>query len=294
MANRVLIQTCLALVIAALPSLVGTADDFAAIFGRAVAYVAEFRSQFASVIWHEMYEQIDRLPFQFGSSGTQFTRATSRRLESEMLFISADANATWLTVRDVISVDGKPVPRHLPALLASKDVRIRDLRALSEENGKYNIGAIARNFNEPTLALLFLDPRYRSRFEFSDGGSELVDGQPARRIRFSETATPTVIQSQRRDVRASGALLVEPSTGRVLRTELILLQDQRNTRGIINVSYGMNARLGRLVPVEMREWYGYLKSTPDQGINCTATYTDFRRFETSGRVVPEQGVGGRE
>ena len=250
-----------------------------------MAYVAEFEAQFAAVIWHEEYEQVDRVPLQFGASGARFTRAGRRHLESEMLFIPADANATWLTVRDVIAVDGKPVSRRLPELLASKDVRMRDLRALSAENGKYNIGPIARNFNEPTLALLFLDPRYRSRFEFSDGGSEFVDGQPVRRIQFRETATPTVIQSQRRDVRASGALLVELSTGRVLRTELTLLQDQKNTRGIIKVSYGMNAKFGRLVPVEMSEWYGYTWSRENEGISCTATYTDFRRFETSGRVI---------
>ena len=69
----------------------------------------------------------------------------------------ADSDGAWLTVRDVISVDGKPVARRLPTLLASPNVWIRDLRALSQENGRYNIGAIYRNFNEPTLALSFLD-----------------------------------------------------------------------------------------------------------------------------------------
>src|SRR4029450_11946544 len=130
-----------------------------------------------------------------------------------MLFISADANATWLTVRDVISVDGKPVPRRLPALLASRNVSMRDLRALSEENGRYNIGAILRNFNEPTLALLFLDSRYRSRFQFEDGGSDEVSAHAVRRIRFKEVVTPTVIRTLDRDVRTSGTLLVEPSSG---------------------------------------------------------------------------------
>ena len=247
-ANRPLMRICLSLAVAvSVSQRAAAADDFPAIFTRATAYVAEFKAQFAAVIWHEEYEQVDRLPLQFGASGGRFTRASRRRLESEMLFIPADANATWLTVRDVIAVDGKPVPRRLPEILAARDVRMRDLRALSEQNGKYNIGAIARNFNEPTLALLFLDSRYRARFEFSDGGSDLVDGQPVRRIQFTETTTPTVIRSEQRDVRASGALLVEPVTGRVLRTEMTLLQDQRRTRGHITVSYGMNAKLGRMV-----------------------------------------------
>ena len=286
-ANRPLTRICLSLAVAvSVSQRAAAADDFPSIFTRATAYVAEFKAQFAAVIWHEEYEQVDRLPLQFGASGGRFTRASRRRLESEMLFIPADANATWLTVRDVIAVDGKPVPRRLPEILAARDVRMRDLRALSAENGKYNIGAIARNFNEPTLALLFLESRYRARFEFSDGGSDLVDGQPVRRIQFTETTTPTVIRSEQRDVRASGALLVEPASGRVLRTEMTLLQDQRSTRGHITVSYGMNAKLGRMVPVAMNEWYGYTWSRPEEGTSCTAKYSDFRRFETTGRVVP--------
>ena len=144
---------------------------------------------------------------------------------------------------------------------------------------------IWREAYEPTLALLFLGSRYRARFRFSDGGSGQIDQQPVRRIAFTEIVTPTVIRSQERDVRASGALSVEPSTGRVLRTELTLLQDRQKTRGVITVSYAMNARLGLLVPVEMNEWYGYTWSHPDEATRCTAKYSDFRRFETAGRVI---------
>jgi hypothetical protein len=73
----------------------------------------------------------------------------------------------------------------------------------------------------------------------------------------------------------------------VLRTELTLLQDQRRTRGQIAVSYGIDAKLGRIVPLEMQEWYGYVgySARPEDGISCTARYSDFRRFETAGRVI---------
>jgi hypothetical protein len=277
---------CSPLIVAAfVPCAAAATEEFPAILDRASAYVADFEAQFAAIIWHETYEQVDQLPLNFGASGGRFTRLGRRHLESEMLFISADTNATWLTVRDVISVDGKPVPRRLPALLASKNVRLRDLRALSEENGRYNIGAIFRNFNEPTLALLFLDSRYRSRFNFSDGGTDEVTGHVVRRIQFNEVVTPTVIRTQERDVRANGTLLVEPLTGRVLRTELTLIQDKNNTRGSVDVSYEMNAKLGMLVPVEMHEWYGFARSKPNEGTSCTAKYSDFRRFETSGRAI---------
>jgi hypothetical protein len=261
------------------------AGEFPAMLERAAAYVATFEKEFANIIWRETYDQVDRLPKRFGSSGARFATGRSRRIESELLFIPAEVNGTWLTVRDVISVDGKPVRRRLPELLASKNVRIRDLRALSAENSRYNIGPILRNFNEPTFTLCLLDSRYRSRFRFSDGGSSEVDGKSLRRIQFIEVVTPTIVRTEDGDVRSSGALFVEPSTGNVFRTELALLLEKNGTRADIAVSYGMDARLGLLVPVEMHESYGYVQSRPDERIECTAKYTDFRRFETSGRVI---------
>jgi len=278
-----------ALVAALVTCAVQAADGFPAILERTSAYVAKFEEEFASIIWHETYEQIDRLPRTFGASGGRFAGVTRRHLESEMLFIMAESDGAWLTVRDVISVDGKPVPRRLPTLLASPNVWIRDLRALSQENGRYNIGAIYRNFNDPTLALSFLDSRYRRRFRFTDGGPGEIDGNPLRRIRFAEVVTPTVIRNENRNLRASGTLIVEPATGRVLRTELTLLLDKSNdknsVRAELTVAYRPDARLGLLVPVEMHESYGFAGAGPDQRIECTATYADFRRFETSGRVI---------
>jgi hypothetical protein len=274
-----------ALLVALVLSPAQPSGEFPAILERTAAYVASFEKDFAAIIWRETYDQVDRIPRKFATSGGRFVTAVQRHLESEMLFIPAEADGTWLTVRDVISVDGKPVRRRLPELLASKSVRIRDLRALSRENARYNIGPILRNFNEPTLALLFLDSRYRGRFRFSDGGLVAVDGRSVRKIQFTEVVTPTIVRSDERDVRSSGALFVEPSTGRVLRTELTLTLEKDGTQADIDVSYAMDDRLGLLVPVEMHESYGWARSRPDERIDCTAKYTDFRRFETSGRVI---------
>ena len=98
-----------------------------------------------------------------------------------------------------------------------------------------------------------------------------------------------MIRNENRNLRASGTLIVEPATGRVLRTELTLLLDKSNdknsVRAELTVAYRPDARLGLLVPVEMHESYGFAGAGPDQRIECTATYADFRRFETSGRVI---------
>ena len=110
-----------------------------------------------------------------------------------------------------------------------------------------------------------------------------------RRIGFAEVVTPTVIRNENRNVRASGTLIVEPATGRILRTELTLLldkaHDKNGVRAELFVVYRPDARLGLLVPVEMHESYGFASAGPDQRIEWTATSSDFRRFETSGRVI---------
>jgi hypothetical protein len=262
-----------------------SAEDLSAVLDRSSAYVAGLEKQLEAIIWHESYHQIDRVPRRFAASGGRFTRVDSRRLEAEMLFVWVEANAIWMAVRDVISVDGKPVVRRLPELLKNQEVKLRDLQALSDENGRYNIGPIERNFNEPMLALLFLDSRYRSRFKFSDGGSDEIDGTPVMRIAFREVRKPTVIRSVNQDVKASGIMFVEASTGRVLRTSLEVAQPANRIHGRIVVSYGLSSKLGVMVPIEMRESYGFDGTKEDEGITCTATYSDFRQFETAGRLI---------
>ena len=248
--------------------------------------MADFERTFAAVIWHEAYVQEERTRQQFQSSGTSFSSLTARRqLESELLFVWLPAEATWLAVRDVIAVDGRALPaaeRRLPALLANPTVMLDQLRSLSNENGRFNIGKIVRTFNEPTLALLFLDNRYRHRFDFSRGRDARISGTPASTFEFVERNRPTVIRNGDRDVPAQGTLWIEPSTGRVLQTALDMVDEAVGLRGRVSVTYKLDARLGTMVPIEMRESY---VSITGARIDCTATYSDFRRFETAGRLV---------
>jgi hypothetical protein len=54
---------------------------------------------------------------------------------------------------------------------------------------------------------------------------------------------------------------------------------------VITVNYGRNSKLDMMVPMTMHESYSGLKGIPEW-VECEATYTNFRRFETSGRIVP--------
>ncbi len=53
---------------------------------------------------------------------------------------------------------------------------------------------------------------------------------------------------------------------------------------VVLVKFKPHAGLGLLVPVEMREVFG--SDANGKGGTGVARYRDFRRFETSGRIVP--------
>jgi hypothetical protein len=64
------------------------------------------------------------------------------------------------------------------------------------------------------------------------------------------------------------------------------------TTASITATYAPDARLGLLVPSEMLETYEAPMRSAFTGddtmtkVNCRATYGGFKRFETSGRLLP--------
>lgn len=250
------------------------------------SYVARFVETFAAVIWREHYTQEDHAQRRFPASGTTFSQLVGRReLDSELLLLWLPRDASWIAVRDVIAVDGARRPaaqRRVQAALQSSDLSVDKLKALATENGRFNIGQIIRTFNEPTLALLFLDEHYRHRFSFRQTRREAVEGRRTATYEFVERARPTVIQDRRRDVPSHGTVTVDESTGDVLRTSLELTDAIGTARGTMTVQYEPYDRFDVLVPVQMREEYA---SVTGEHISAVATYSDFRRFETAGRVV---------
>ena len=167
-------------------------------------------------------------------------------------------------------------------MLDASSVSVDRLKELAAENGRFNIGEIVRTFNEPTLALLFLDEHYRHRFAFKRTRQDSPGGRVIVRYDFVERTRPTVIRDQAQDVPAHGTMLVDDSSGDVLQTALELSNPQTGIHGTMTVRYEPHATFDVLVPVEMRE---EVLSLAGEHINAVATYSDFRRFETSGRLI---------
>jgi hypothetical protein len=184
--RQVLVNLGCALLALAIHSAAADQPSVDEILNRIAQYVHQFEQDFAIVISDENYEQKD--VFSIENRG----RSTSsvRRIRSEMLFAWVPERLSWLTVRNVLMVDGASVPdskdRLDAALALPEPARMGRFRKLRDEGARFNIGRIYRNFNDPTLVLQFLDAEYQSRFAFSVDGAERANGVDAWKIAFAE------------------------------------------------------------------------------------------------------------
>jgi hypothetical protein len=271
------------------------------LLARAGRYVVDYGEKMSLVVGVERYTQQAR---EAGSA-----QPTSRTLVSEFALVRV--NRDWLGFRDVFEVDGVAVrdrqDRLVSVLLDRSSDRLLQGRQIADESARYNLGSVRRNFNTPTAALFFLQPENQPRFRFAKDGEDAVDGTRAWRVTYRETNRPTIIRTtDHRDAPASGAFWIDPIDGRVLRTQLAMraqVERAEETDGRdgsrapvqttvgITVSYTPHVRFGLLLPSEMRESYVVAPTRPGGSrdasatITCVATYSDFRTFETYGRLI---------
>lgn len=248
---------------------------------RAGAHVRRFEQNFELVISDEDYRQ--------RVGGRMYVGSHQRRTRSEMLFMWLPDDATWLAVRNVLAVDGRPVPdsqNRLTDRLGDTSVgRETRLRRLIDESARFNLGRIYRNINYPTLALAYLDPAMQRRFLFTMAGRERISGIDVSKIQFEERERPTIIQDEGADRVSKGAVWIADD-GLVVRTKLDLMIPLRETIVSVDVDYRRDAKLDLWVPARMHE--SYLQSRAmmiTETIDCVAVYSNFRRFETSGRLI---------
>ena len=257
---------------------------------RVGRYVANYGEQASLIIAVEHYEQ----KYQDAPAGER----SHRKLLAEFaLFKTRDATG-WVGFRDVIEVDGKAIPDRqdrLQALLRAGTPDVLEARRIADESARFNIGPTRRNFNEPTAALFFLLPASQARFAFSRKGMSTVGGVTAMEIDFRETGSPTVIRtSDGRDVASNGTIWVLPADGTVLRTKFVLTGfGGPRTSATVDVTFARDPRLKLWLPAKMTERHeapavlarlpNWVTVTPAV-VTATATYGDFRRFETSASI----------
>ena len=272
---------------------------------RAGAYVEEFHRQLSGIVAEEHYvQEVQAFHKRNGCSSNatyqstlncrgQLVNPMRTDLKSDLLLVRPSDGTRWAEFRDVFEVDGAPVrdrTERLTKLFLGEDpVSSRQLLGrILEESSRFNIGDVQRNINTPIFGLQVLDRSNQARFKFARSKRRVPDtfsrdhtptgafrtSTEVWVIEYRETQASTIVRTtDRRDFPVRGRFWIEPSTGRVLMSEMIA--KNRAVNATIDVSFQSEPLAGMLVPIEMREEY------QDRGgshITGVATYGRFRQF----------------
>ena len=246
--------------------------DVGAIRDKLDAYLLSYEPQLSALVAEEQMTQ--RIDLVAGDS----------RSTSEVAFVALPGQVGWLGFRRVIEYNGKRVRDAGPPLaqLLSDGSDDQDqARLLLEQSASYNLGA-PRTTNLPNLPLELLHPRHRHRFEHRLNGLARVHGVETIRLIATERSSPTIIQQpDGRDLKSTVTAWIEVATGRLVRAEV---RSGSDFPTVVWVDFKPNAALGMWIPSEMREQF--LARKPAVPGNSVASYSKYRRFQTSGRIVP--------
>jgi hypothetical protein len=255
--------------------------NFDAVVERLVLYAGSYADHFATVIADERYDQRTESVASTPVGGPASSRSGDRTIKSD--YALTRLNGEWIGYRDTYEVDG--------VKLRNRDDRIGrllsdagspdDVAAILDNNARFNLGSsrVSRNINIPTLVIQLLHPRNRPRFLFTDGGEETLDGRRVRRINFRERTLPTLVRrADNQDQPVRGSVWADSTTGEIWRTNLTW---EKGPGGNIAVAYGRVPDIDPLVPLKMSEKY----KDGSTEIIGDATYSKYRQFRTSGRLV---------
>ena len=200
------------------------------VVARMSRYVEAYGEQASMFVGTEKYSQ--RVSSDDGRT------YPTRNLVAEFAIVKAGRGETWIGYRDVVEVNRKPVVERrdrLLALLSASSADASQLTQIANESARYNIGPISRNFNVPTTALFFFHPTSVARFSFKRKGTKDIDGVATWALAFTEARRPTLVMTRAgRDVPCEGTVWVEPNSGTIVRT-LLLLRNFSDTTGMQTV-----------------------------------------------------------
>jgi hypothetical protein len=264
----------------------GEPGAFAEVMRRVHEYVGVYEDHaLSTVIARERYHQ------QWLASDGSLKG--ERTLLSDYLVLQLP-DEDWVALRDVYEVDGTAVADRATRLddvftgpRAGLGTRAMEMAADNAQ--RFDLGdPYFRTMNLPTFALRVLRAANRRRIVFQNAGEEEVDGVRAWIVAFREAKGPTFsTTTEGKDIPARGRFWVEPDSGAVLRSEMVLGGSRRlPARATITVAYGREPTLPFRIPTGMHERYDNPRRKGADVVVAVATYSDFRRFDWRTRVSP--------
>jgi hypothetical protein len=294
---------CAVLLYATTPGAAQPAPSLQQLLERMWAYLAVYETQLSSVVADERFDQrvtsssrAEEAEVRFGEAGavgapggpTAANRSERRTLDSEVAFIRLPGGAEWLGFRDVRRANDKNVAAgglSISEVLTATAADVQKARAIAQASAQHNLG-LPRTINVPTAPLDIIHPLHRAAHKYEIDGRERVGSTPTVIVRFRELARPTLLKEPSgRDLISSGRVWVAPDTGAVWRVEWTYQGTGRRSGPApsLRVDFAPHD-LGFMVPTTMAEVF----SAPGGHGEGRATYTNFRRFGTSARIVPQQ------
>jgi hypothetical protein len=259
--------------------------DVRAVLARTAEYVDRFADRFLRVVSEEQYAQQVEYP-PSAASGVRTGREPStpdgvlrkRMLRSDFLLVRTAETRGWLPFRDVFEVDGQAVrdrDARLVRLFVNADASAPEqARLITAEGARYNLGSVARTINNPLLVQSFLGREYQERFAFELRRADRAMGADVVVLEFRERTRPTIIRGPKEaDIPARGRAWVEAGTGRVVRTELTVVDPFVDAR--VTTVFAADAVRGVHVPSAMIEEY---RTRTGEVVTGRATYGGFREF----------------
>lgn len=234
-------------------------------------YLEQYERDVTAVIAQEDYQQ------------RVLSEARVRHLRSDMLIVAVE-HAGWVELRDTFEVDGNRVrdrdERIAKLFMKPNPDAIQQARRIALEGARFNISprtvTVNRTLNVPLTALRFLRGPNQDRSTF-----QLDRVEPSRVVlKFKEQAKPRLIKSDDASA-ATGSFTIEPTSGRVLETELQLVT--RRVSGKFSVVYAEQPALKLWLPASMTESYTF--GGTSAMLDGRATYSNFRMFRVETSTV---------
>jgi hypothetical protein len=254
-----------------------------AVLERVRTYLDTYERELGRLVADERFEQRITTP---GIA----VDANRRTLESDFGFLPLPEALGWLGHRSVRRIDGRPVGADIPRLddvfrRPGLDV-MATARRIAADNERFNLGP-PRTMNTPTLPLELLHRRHARLFTVSDHGTGRRNDKVLAQLILREQRPGAIIAHDRlRFVRTDVRAWVGRDDGVVWRAEVTLHPPAgiNAERHRVEVDFADDASVALVVPVRLIEIF----RIGGQGRGL-ATYTNYRRFQTSGRLVPPPG-----
>lgn len=177
--------------------------------------------------------------------------ATPLRISSDVVLVALGGELVGL--RDLFSVDGKPVREHQPRIV--KVLTDQPTSAGWQAAQRYqneNTQNLAMNtvvwYSDPMLAWQFIAEKNQSRMAYKLEGNKKMNGVQVYGVGFKEAPGGSrLIETPSRPL-SSGRFWIDPATGAVHMTELWIQSETDTAR--IQVAYAPDAKLSILLPKE--------------------------------------------